>query len=382
MNKLYDYIIVGAGASGLMTAYRMCSDTFFDDKNILLIDVEKKSKNDRTWCFWEDSEGEWDGILTTSWKKIAFKSEDFCKDDNIAPYQYKMIKSIDFYNTVWNLIDTKENITFSKNIVSNIKQEADKATILTDTNTFFSKVVINSIVLNNDYLKQIKYPVLKQHFVGFFVKTKQDFFNDTTATFMDFTVSQKRNTRFMYVLPYAKNMALFEYTLFSSTLLPYKEYVTEIENYLSNKGIKEFEILEREQGSIPMTCYQFWKNNSKNIIHIGTAGGWTKASTGFTFKNISKKSEQLIGYLKQEKSLKNFQKKNKFWYYDLLLLDILTEKNHLGAKIFSDMFKKSSSQKILKFLDEETCIKEDLQILLKIFPYPFVKALFKRIFHF
>mgnify|MGYP000539564976 CR=1 FL=1 len=109
MNKLYDYIIVGAGASGLMTAYRMCSDTFFDDKNILLIDVEKKSKNDRTWCFWEDSEGEWDGILTTSWKKIAFKSEDFFKDDNIAPYQYKMIKSIDFYNTVWNLIDTKEN---------------------------------------------------------------------------------------------------------------------------------------------------------------------------------------------------------------------------------------------------------------------------------
>ena len=40
----YDYIILGGGASGLMMAYRMVSDSYFDDKSILIIDQEKKRK--------------------------------------------------------------------------------------------------------------------------------------------------------------------------------------------------------------------------------------------------------------------------------------------------------------------------------------------------
>ena len=41
----YDYIIVGGGSSGLMTAYRMSKDSFFDDKSILILDKEQKTKN-------------------------------------------------------------------------------------------------------------------------------------------------------------------------------------------------------------------------------------------------------------------------------------------------------------------------------------------------
>ena len=63
-----------------------------------------------------------------------------------------------------------------------------------------------------------------------------------------------------------------------------------------------------------MTCFHFWKNNSKNIIHIGTAGGWSKASTGFTFKNTTKKTIQLVAYLKANKPLESFHKINKFWF--------------------------------------------------------------------
>ena len=73
----YDYIILGAGASGLMLAYRMASDTFFDDKSILIIDKEKQKGNDRTWCFWENGEGEWDDILTKTWSKIYFGSDNY-----------------------------------------------------------------------------------------------------------------------------------------------------------------------------------------------------------------------------------------------------------------------------------------------------------------
>lgn len=376
----YDYILVGGGASGLIMAYRMSKDSFFDNKKILIIDKEKKNTNDRTWCFWEKNEGDWDDVLAKSWKKILFKSEIHSLEGSIFPYQYKMIRSEKFYHKIWNQLANKPNISFIEEAVLSIHQEENSAKVVTSSTTFHSKVLMNSIVFSDESKKQTKFPVLQQHFVGFFIKTSEDSFNDESATFMDFKIPQKGNTRFMYILPYSKNEALFEYTLFSENLLPISEYETEIENYLRDKNITNYTITEKEKGSIPMTCYHFWKNNSENIIHIGTAGGWSKASTGFTFKNTTKKTSKLIAHLKENKPLQSFHKTDKFWFYDLLLLDILHEKNYLGSTLFGELFKRTSLQNILKFLDEETSFMEDLKILLKMPPANFIRAIFKRIF--
>jgi lycopene beta-cyclase len=81
-------------------------------------------------------------------------------------------------------------------------------------------------------------------------------------------------------------------------------------------------------------------------LNIGTAGGWTKASTGYTFKNSDKYSTQLVKFLEQGRNLKKFHHKTKFWYYDLLLLDILTEKR--SSSIFLDV-RKGNPALILNF---------------------------------
>ena len=376
----YDYIIVGGGASGLMSAYRMSKDVFFDDKTILILDKVKKNSNDKTWCYWETENDEWNDIASASWNNIIFKSELYKTKESIAPYRYKMIRSKDFYSKIFTHLKTKPNITFQLVNVLDIQQRADTAEVITTDTIFKTKTVLNSILFNDAYKNQTIYPVLQQHFVGFFIRTKKNYFDESAATFMDFTVAQKGNTRFMYVLPYAKNEALFEYTLFSKELLPYDHYQSEIEKYLKDKNITDYEIIEKEQGSIPMTSYKFWKNNSKNIIHIGTAGGWSKASTGFTFKNTTNKTVQLIKHIKEGKSLTKFHKVTKFWLYDLLLLDILSQQNELGASIFGKMFQKSHPNQILKFLDEETSFLEDLKIQLKMPIWLFITALVKRIF--
>ena len=80
----YDYIIVGAGAAGLMMAYRMAKESFFADKTILILDKEKKTQNDRTWCFWEQNKGEWDDILHHSWNKIYFASDSYSSKKSIS----------------------------------------------------------------------------------------------------------------------------------------------------------------------------------------------------------------------------------------------------------------------------------------------------------
>ena len=378
--KNYDYIIVGAGASGLMMAYRMSKDAYFNNKKILILDKVKKTGNDRTWCFWENSKGDWDATLNHSWKSIIFKGDSIAETLSIKPYQYKMIRSTDFYDKIWGEISKHKNIEFKTESVKQVQQENNLGKVITELSTYSSQNIINSILFNDAYKKQEQYPVLQQHFVGHFVKTKSLVFDESSATFMDFTIPQKGNTRFMYILPYAKDEALFEYTLFSKDRLKYETYTEAIKEYLQEKNITDYEIIEKEQGSIPMTSYKFWKSNSKNIIHIGTAGGWSKASTGFTFKNIDKKTTNLIHHLKQQKPLNAFYKTNRFWFYDLLLLDILSQKNQLGAAIFSKMFKSISPQLIFKFLDEETNFAEELKIFSKMPTVLFSKALLKRLF--
>ena len=375
----YHYIFTGSGLSALMTVYEMLLSGKFEDKSILLIDENTKKVNDRTWCFW-DEDNLFDEIVSKKWNQAIFANEKFNRVLELAPYQYKKINGLDFYELVFKKISEHKNIHFLNQKVVDFTELGNHCVVKTENETFTCNKIFNSIYNPEVVTAQTKFPLIHQHFIGWFIKSKEAVFTPNCATFMDFSVKQKGNTRFMYVLPTSATEALLEYTLFSKDLLSKEEYESEIQKYIENLGITEYEIIEKEQGNIPMTCYAFWKHNTKNIINIGSAGGWTKASTGYTFKNASKKSKALVQFLKSESDFTKFHKKDKFWFYDLLLLDILSSKNELGSKIFSSMFRSGNSTVIFKFLDEETSIWEDLQVIWKCPKMMFVKALFGRIF--
>ncbi|NRT14566.1 lycopene beta-cyclase [Flavobacterium sp. 28A] len=377
--KNYDYIFTGSGLAALMTVYKMILSGDFKDKSILLIDQDTKKTNDRTWCFWQEGTSTWNQSVSKKWDSALFANAHFKRDLDLQPYHYNQVKGLDFYNQVFDLISKQKNIHFLNETVTDINELETHVFVATATENFTASAVFNSIYRKTEVETQTQYPVLQQHFIGWFIKSKEAAFNPDQATFMDFSVAQKGNTRFMYVLPTATTEALLEYTLFSHDLLAKSEYESEIQNYISKLGITDYEITEKEQGSIPMTCYPFWKKNSQRVLNIGTAGGWTKASTGYTFKNSDKKSTQLIAFLKQENDFRKYHKRSKFWFYDLLLLDILDRKNEKGAAIFSSMFKKGSPALIFKFLDEETSLYEDIKVILKCPKTPFIWSLVRSV---
>lgn len=377
----YDYIIIGAGASGLMLADALGKDTFFSDTSILLLDKAAKSNNDRTWCFWEKGAGQFDAIVSNVWHHIYFGGQKVSKKFDIHPYSYKMIRGIDFYEEYLMQLNKYPNITFHQESVTQVEDYGNRVLVTSDKNQYSALKVFNSIFDYKMATHQEKYPVLQQHFLGWIVKTKSPVFNIDQATYMDFSIPQQGNTRFMYVLPFSETEALVEYTLFSKDLLPKKEYEKAISDYLKNDlNCAEFEIVDTEKGSIPMTCYDFREHHTKNIRYIGTAGGWAKPSTGYTFKSSSKKVPQLVEYLKTGKPLNQLSFKNKFWFYDLLFLDVLSKDNGKGHHIFETLFKNRNPQLIFKFLDEETSLREDVDYILGCPKLPFIKALLGRIF--
>jgi len=378
MRESFDYIICGAGASGLLLANSMIEDDFFRDKKILLIEKNNKSINDRTWGFWDNKVNVLDSIIFKSWDNAEFIDSSFRKNFSLSPYKYMMVKAVDFYSHFLEKIDNASNFEYVNASISEIVSNTNHNYVNTSIGKFSSKLIFSSLPLNNN-INFNKYPLLNQSFIGWTIETVEDVFDENKMTLMDFDRDQKNETRFIYTLPFSSKRALIEYTLFSETLISDKEYEDGIKEYLNKRGINDYRVLEKEKGNIPMTCFPFEKSNTDKLIYIGTAGGWTKPSTGYTIKNTIEKTEELVSFIQSNQSLKKFKKRNRFWYYDLLLLDVLKSAKGNRYKAFSYMFKRNNPIKILKFLDEKTNLNEEVLILLSVNKIPFIKAFLNRV---
>jgi len=377
MSQPFDYIICGAGASGLLLANSMIKDDFFRDKKILLIEKDSKSLNDRTWGLWDDKTNVLEPILHKSWDNAEFIGKSFKKHFLLEPYKYKMVKAIDFYSHFLEKVNNSSNCKYVNASISEIVSNPTNNYVKTSIGDFNSKIIFSSVP-KNEKINFIRYPLLNQSFIGWTIETEEDVFDDKTMTLMDFDRDQKDETRFIYVLPFSSKIALVEYTLFSEKIISDQDYEKGIKDYLSKQGIEKYNIIEKEKGNIPMTCFPFEKSNTNKLIYIGTAGGWTKPSTGYTIKNAIEKTKEIVSLIKSNKPLENFNKRNRFWFYDLILLDVLKSTNGDGYKAFSYMFKRNNPIKILKFLDEKTSLFEELPILLSVNKIPFIKALVNR----
>jgi len=375
----YDFVFCGAGCASLSLLMRMIRSGKFADKKILLIDKEQKNKNDRTWCFWETQPGFFEDIVYHKWDTISFLSDDFSATTNIGPYQYKMIRGIDFYNYCFDEIKKHPGIEILYGNLSAGYSHKEGVTIKIDDKTLLlnSATVFNSIAnLENMQAGEIK---LLQHFKGWLVESAKPVFDPGIASIMDFRVHQDHGTTFAYLLPFSQTKALVEYTLFTKTLLDQQQYDVELKKYLSEiLKLENYTVLEAEFGVIPMTNRKFEFQNH-GVFNIGTAGGQTKASSGYTFQFIQKQSQQIADCLANGDSLLTiFGPPKRFRFYDNTLLHILYNNIFPGKKIFTSLFQKNKPQSVLRFLDNETTLKEELKIISSLPTWPFLKAALKQ----
>jgi lycopene beta-cyclase len=390
MHDHYDYILTGAGCAGSSLLVRMMREPFFAGKKILVVDQSAKIKNDRTWCFWEKGTGIFEPIVHHRWEKLNFYSDTFSSTLNIDPYQYKMIRGIDLYEMV--SIESKKytNIEWRYQTVKNIRTENNTAVVVLENETVTADYIFNSI----PDTQRLAPPLggwggreagawrLLQHFKGLLIQAKYPTFNPTQATFMDFRVDQKHGTTFMYCLPVSETTALVEYTLFTKEVLPQEEYEIELRSYISSLlNGEEYKVIHEEYGVIPMTNRKFPLQHGR-VIYMGIAGGQAKGSSGYAFQFIQKRTEKIVqGLMKGETdfSQRSFTDK-KFLFYDSVLLNVLCKNKMKGADVFAKIFQKNPPARVLRFLDNETTMADDLRIMASVPASVFLKAALEELF--
>lgn len=358
----FEYIIAGGGAAGLSLAYHL-GQSGLADRPILLVDQHAKTQNDRTWCFWETAPGPFEQVVFRNWDHLWFHSEQRSARLSIAPYRYKLIQGIDFYRFVNTWIDSQPQIMRRYGTVEGFTEHPDGVDVRVDGQSYRGRWAFNSIYRPQPLPPG--YHAWLQHFKGWVIQTPTPAFDTGAAVFMDFRVEQGNDVRFGYVLPFDEQTALVEYTFFSPRLEAQAVYDLGLKRYIREQlGITEYAVQHREFGVIPMTDMPFALRPSPHVLNIGTAGGMTKASTGYTFQRIQQQSRRITANLRAEGH--PFYRPplvNRHALMDSVLLNVLDQQRESGRAFFNRLFSANPPQRVLRFLDEQTSLAEDLAIM-------------------
>lgn len=407
----YDILFAGAGLSGLSLALELVRRPAFRDKKILLLDRDRKQQNDRTWCFWATDNEPLPPVVFRSWDRCRFHAQGFDADMGIAPYRYRMVRGIDYYNWATAELNKFANVQRLQTTITDI--DTAHGLVRTDIGDFIGDVVFNSAFVKTPVLPTAhavypnppfsvlpnksegvtlrhplntnaggRYIFLLQHFKGWIIETPTPAFDPGSVTFMDFRIEQKGETRFVYVLPFSLTRALVEFTVFSPALLKQEEYDGALRGYLYDfLNIRDFKIEEEEFGVIPMTDFPFPARQEGRVVHIGTAGGFVKASSGYAFKRTQRKVRAFADAWERtgRPDARVLQSPWIFRVFDSIFLRVLHERNELGSVIFKNLFQQLPATLVLRFLDEDSSPFENLRLVSAPPAGPFLRALSKKI---
>ena len=354
--KEFDYVIIGGGCAGLSLAYELEIHKKLEKKTLAIIEPRLEYKKDKTWSFWKVSSHNFDDCVKKKWENFSINIPTKTKHLECNNYPYQSIDSGLFYNKIKNKLKENNNINF----FIDIKEVS----------------LENSIIFNSVRSHKIDDANLWQHFCGVEIETTKNFFDDKIINLMDFDCEQKDSVHFFYTLPYSKNRALVETTWFSKMNDgSEKNYDNQIKDYIENSlNLKDYNITYKEEGAIPL--FYPSRDLEKNKINIGTAGGMTRLSTGYTFLNIQEHSKYIRENIENISETKIFEISKKYQLLDKIFLRVLKKYPEKMPIIFYNMFG-ASTNAVIKFLSNKSNFLEDLSIILKMPKWTFIKALFK-----
>ncbi|MEM7658249.1 MAG: lycopene cyclase family protein [Bacteroidota bacterium] len=376
----YDYIISGAGAAGLSLAYWLINSPLAD-KKILLLDKTPKISNDRTWCFWAKQALPFAACKQLSWGTLAVSYQNERHISDIHPYRYYHTRSEDFYAEILALLATRPNVHLKYEDITEWGSDQGQAWVSTTKGTYTSQWLFNSLPPSLSSSPAIIRQA--QHFIGVHLRTKTKAFDPDCVEFMDFRVPQLDAPCFMYVLPFSADEALLEFTVFSAETFDQAIYHREIQRYLREKyEIQDWEPIELEQGYIPMTNQTFERKESPRVLNIGSRGGLTKPTTGYTFSPIQKDCQAIVAsLLAYDTPFAIAEKPSRYRFYDRLLLTIMDQEPFRIAPIMSRLFQANSFPRILQFLDEKSSFLQEINMLVRLPWAPFLRAILSPLFY-
>ncbi|HZF87826.1 lycopene cyclase family protein [Streptomyces sp.] len=369
-----DVAVLGAGAAGLSLAHRLAGHVpGTRTPSVLLVDAPPGPLRPppRTWCFWESGRGRFDAALRAEWRRLRVRPPTGAPvEGDIAPLRYKMIRSDDFEYLVARDLARSPNVRRLEATAETVEDVPAGAHVRVRTVDGSTEVLRARWVFDSRPPGSLPAArtTLLQHFHGWFVRTARPVFDVHAVELMDFRTPQPADgLSFGYVLPLGPTEALVEYTEFSPRTLTADGYECAVRQYADEVlRLGEARIVATETGVIPMTDAPMPRQVGASVFRIGAAGGATRPATGYTFAGVQRQTRAVAAALRQgRRPVPPVPHSARSRAMDAVLLRALDSGRVDGPALFSRLFARVPMERLLRFLDGRTRLREDLSIGLR-----------------
>lgn len=273
-----DLIIVGAGLSGLLTAWFRLMEK--PAERILVLEAASKAAGNHTWSFnVSDIDAPWrqrlEPFIAHRWPGHSVR---FPRYSRRLPISYATGNSASLLAAVRPFVEAR---SLSVRTESPAVLVEPTAVELADGTHLTAKAVLDARGGRPPSSMLLGY----QKFVGHRVRTRQPH-GLTEPLLMDATVEQRDGFRFIYCLPYTSTELLIEDTCYSENpALNENEFSERIADYAHNNGWEVTEVLHREKGVLPINVAQArpaLELDSSEAPRIGLAAGFFHPTTGYS----------------------------------------------------------------------------------------------------
>lgn len=367
MSRDVDVAIVGAGGAGLSLLVQLALRGP-SGLRVALIDPVQRAGNDRTWCFWDDGSSDVEAAVCRSWQHIQLMdTSGRSRSLDLRPMRYVMVRSADFYRLADQAAEQLGAVRLMAEVQS-VRDGVDAAVVHTAQGDVGARWVFDSRPAPPE---RPGATTLLQHFRGWVVSTQQDTFEAELATLMDFSTPQPgRGLSFGYCLPIDNRRALLEYTEFSPQVLTSPAYDIALSGYaervLGRVGLTRADVVveEVENGVIPMSDARFTRAVGRRIFRLGTAGGATRGSTGYTFSAMQRQARHVATALAQGRTpVPPAAYPARHRWMDSVLLRALDQGLVDGPAFLLRLFERNPAPWVLRFLDGLSSPVEELAVM-------------------
>lgn len=364
-----DVVVIGGGAAGLSLAHRL---TEYAAAAVTVVEPPDGPLRppERTWCYWDSGVDGLEEAVSASWSVLRLHGADR-RPVNVgpAPFTYRMVRSTDFERLVHDRLARSHGGRLLRATVESVHGVPAGAEVRCTLPGGRSLALRARRVFDSRPLPVLP-PArtrLLQHFRGWFVRTDTDRFDPSVADLMDFRVPQPAHgLAFGYVLPVAPDRALVEYTEFSGAALTTEAYESALGHYCRDVlGLGALTVERAEQGVIPMTDARFPRRAGPAHFRVGTAGGATRAATGYTFAAVQRQSRAIAAALRDGRTTVPPPHGRRASAMDAVLLRALDTGRIDGPRFFTDLFRRIPAERLLRFLDGATSLREEWAIGLR-----------------
>ncbi|MFI7576010.1 lycopene cyclase family protein [Micromonospora sp. NPDC049497] len=356
-------LVGGGGAASLVLAALDRHDV--GGLRIAVVDPVHRRGQDRTWAFWDHPGNDLDPVLAASWQQVEVATPERRRVLDLTPLRYAMLRSGPVYDRAAEA-ERRLGVTRIGAPADVLDDDGDRVTVRTGDG---GPVVRASWVLDSRPRppRRAGRTNWLQHFRGWWLEADGPLFDPSRAILMDFRTPQPaRGVSFGYVLPVSDRYALVEYTEFTPSLLTDAGYDAALAGYRDLLGLdpSRLRVREVENGVIPMTDAPFDPRPSPRVVRLGTAGGATRPSTGFTFSAMHRQAEQVARALAAGRPpvpAPAYPRRHR--WMDAVALRALDRGGVGGPEFFDRLFDRNPASRVLRFLDGTTTPAEEVALM-------------------